>query len=62
MSAAMITQLLITFGPQAIELIEKLIELWNKPELTKEEVLAITAIANKSYESYIAEAKAKLVV
>lgn len=58
MSASVIAQLIIQFGPGAIDLIRKLIEVWNKPELTKEEVLAICDVAEKSYDDYIAEAKA----
>lgn len=58
MSAAMIAQLLVTFGPQAVELIEKLVALWGKPELTPEEVREITSLADKSYADYIAEARA----
>lgn len=57
MTAAMIAQLLIAFGPQAIELIQKLVELWSRPSLTVDEVNSICAIASKSYDQYIAEAK-----
>lgn len=57
MTAAMITQLLIAFGPSAIGLIQQLIALWDKPSLTKDEVLSICAVAGKTYEQYIAEAK-----
>lgn len=53
----MIAQLLITFGPSAIELIQQLVTVWDKP-LTKEEVLAILALAKKSYDDYLAAAEA----
>lgn len=56
MTAAMITQLLIAFGPSAIGLIENLVQVWDKPSLTVQEVLAITAIAGKSYNQYILDA------
>ena len=62
MNAALIVQLLITFGPQAIDLIEKLVALWSKPTLTVEEVLSITALARKSYDQGLAAAKAALQV
>lgn len=62
MSAAIITQLLLAFGPGAIALIEKLVAVWNKPTLTTEEVLDICATAQKSYDAYIAEARAALPV
>lgn len=57
MNAALIAQLLITYGPQAIALIAKLKELWAKPELTPAEVDAILALASKSYDAYINEAR-----
>jgi hypothetical protein len=56
MTAAMITQLLLMFGPGAIQLIEQLINLWNKPQLTVDEALAITKIAGTSYDQYIKNA------
>ncbi len=59
MSAAIIAQLLIQFGPPALGLIEDLVKLWSKPSLTVEEVLAFTGKAKKSYDDYIAEAQAK---
>ena len=57
MSAAVITQLLVTFGPSAIELIKKLVSVWNKPELTPAEVDEILALAETSYDEYISKAK-----
>lgn len=54
----MIAQLIIAFGPSAINLIQELIAVWDKPSLTTDEVLRICAVAGKSYEQYIAEAKA----
>jgi hypothetical protein len=55
MNAAMIAQLLIQFGPGAISLIQQLISIWEKPALTIEEVTKICAVAQKSYDDYIAE-------
>lgn len=60
MSAAIIAQLIIALGPAALELIPKLQALWSKPELTTDEVLALCAPAKKSYDAYIAEARARL--
>ena len=57
MSAAIISNLLITFGPGAVDLIKELISLWSKPSLTPEEVLKICDLAKKSYDDYIKEAK-----
>ncbi len=59
MSAAIIAQLLIQFGPPALGLIEDLVKLWSKPSLTVEEVLAFTGKARTSYEEYIAQAQSK---
>lgn len=59
MNAATIAQLLIAFGPQAIQLIQQLIGVWNKPTLTPEEVSAIIApLVGKTAEQYLAEAQA----
>lgn len=60
MTPLMITQLLIAFGPSAIGLIQQLISVWSKPSLTTDEVMAICAVASKSYDQYIADAKAKI--
>ncbi len=57
MSASVIAQLFIQFGPGAIELIEKLVALWSQPALTPEQVKDICAVAKKSYEAYLAEAR-----
>lgn len=56
MSAAIIAQLFIQFGPRAIDLIESLVAVWSKPTLTPEEVKAICAVAKKTYAEYLAEA------
>lgn len=56
----MIAQLLITFGPGAISLIDELIQVWDKPALTVDEVKSICSVAQKSYDAYITEAKANL--
>jgi hypothetical protein len=58
MSASTIAQLIIALGPVALKLIPDLIAVWSKAALTTEEVLAICAKADKSYDDYIAEAKA----
>lgn len=54
----MIAQLVILLGPSALQLIQDLVAVWNKPSLTPEEVATICAKAQKSYDSYIADAKA----
>jgi len=56
MNAALIAQLIIVLGPQAISLIQELVTLWDKPVLTTEEVLSICSKAQKSYDSYIKDA------
>ena len=61
MTAATIAALLIQYGPGAIDLIEKLVAVWEKPALTLQEVLDITAVAKKSYADYLAEARASVV-
>lgn len=52
MSAALIAQLIVTLGPSAIQLIEKLVAVWNKPTLTTEEVLELCKVAQTSYDEY----------
>lgn len=59
MTAPIIAALLAQFGPSAITLIRELIALWKKPVLTPAEVDALLALAEKSYDAYIAEAQAK---
>lgn len=54
MTGAEIAQLLIIFGPRALDLIEKLIATWTK-QLTTEEVLAFIKQARKSYDEYVGE-------
>lgn len=59
MSAPIIAQLILAFGPAAINLIQKLTELWQKPALTVEEVNQIlSTIPAKTYQQYLDEAKA----
>jgi hypothetical protein len=60
MTAAMITQLILMFGPQAIQLIQQLTALWSKPALTLDEVNSLCNLAQTSYDTYIANAKAAL--
>jgi len=61
MTPLMIVNLIIALGPTALELIQKLAAIWSKPSLTVDEVVALCAPAKKSYDEYIAEAKAALV-
>jgi len=58
MNASTIAQLIIALGPTALDLIPKLAGVWNKPELTVQEVNDLCAPAKKSYDEYIAEARA----
>jgi len=59
MTAQLIAQLVVVLGPSAFKFIGDLVAVWKKPELTAEEVLALCAPAQKSYEDYIAGARAK---
>ena len=59
MNGALIAQLIIALGPTALELIPKLATIWGQ-ELTPEQVLELCQPAKKSYDEYIAEAKALL--
>jgi hypothetical protein len=56
MTGAVIAQLIIAFGPSAIQLIQELVQIWNK-ELTPDEVVAFCNKAQKGYDTYIEEAK-----
>ncbi len=58
MSAAIITQLIIAIGPVALDLIPKLAALWSAPSLTLEQVVGLCEPAKKSYDDYIAAARA----
>lgn len=56
MTGAMIAQLVLQFGPSAIDLIQKLVAVWNK-ELTVEEVnQVLLTVPRKTYADYINEA------
>jgi hypothetical protein len=58
-TAAVILQLLITFGPEAIKLVQNLVSNWTKTELSPEEVNAIIApLLTKTTADYLAEAGA----
>jgi hypothetical protein len=57
MTPQLIAQLLAAFGPPAIQLIRDLIAVWEKPALSKDEVLAILDRTDKSYDDYINEAR-----
>lgn len=60
MDAKTFAGLLLLFGPGAIQLIQQLVALWSKPALTVDEVMALCATAQKSYDQYLAEARAAL--
>lgn len=57
MPAPVLAQLLITFGPKAIDLIKQLAAVWSKPSLSVEEVIKYCDLAKKTYDEYIADAK-----
>jgi len=59
MTPLMIAQLVIQLGPPALQLIQDLIAVWNKPELSVDEVKAIVDRSKKSYDDYINEARPK---
>ena len=58
MTAALLVQLLVQFGPGAIHLVENLMSVWTKPSLSPEEVATICSLAKKSYEEYMEEGNA----
>ena len=60
MTPLMIVNLITALGPTALDLVQKLAAIWSKPSLTVDEVVALCAPAKKSYDEYIAEAKAAL--
>lgn len=57
MTGAAIAQLIIALGPVALELIPKLVGIWNQT-LTPDQVNQICSVTKKSYDDYIAAAKA----
>lgn len=57
MTGAMIAQLIVALGPVALDLIQKLVGIWNT-SLTPEQVNEICSVTKKSYDDYIAAAKA----
>lgn len=57
MTGAVLAQLIIALGPVALDLIPKLIGIWNT-SLTVEQVNTICSVTKKSYDDYIAAAKA----
>jgi hypothetical protein len=59
MTGAMIAQLIIALGPVALELIPKLIAIWST-QLTVDQVNSLCAVTKKSYDEYIAAAKAAI--
>lgn len=60
MTPAIIAQLIVTFGPQALIWIRELATIWGKDTLTPAEVIAFCDRAQKSYDTYIAEARDRL--
>jgi hypothetical protein len=58
-TGAMIAQLIIALGPVALQIIPELSKIWGTT-LTPEQVNTYCAMAQKSYDTYLAEAKAKL--
>ena len=60
MTALQIAQLIIILGPPALQLIQELTAVWQKESLAPEEVAEIVGRAKKSYDEYIAEARAAL--
>lgn len=59
MTPMMIAQMIVALGPAALDLIPKLAAVWGK-QLTVDEVVALCAPAKKSYDDYIAQARALL--
>lgn len=59
MTGAAIAQLIVVLGPTALDLISKLAKVWTT-ELSPDQVIELCAPAHKSYEAFIAEAKARL--
>ncbi len=53
MSPQDIVSILVQFGPGAVKLIEALIAVWNTPSLSVEQVKAICAVAQTSYDDYV---------
>jgi hypothetical protein len=58
MNAALIAQLIVALGPTALQLIQDLVAVWDKPALTLDEIKSICDKAQKSYDDYIKEAQA----
>lgn len=58
MSGAIIAQLIIALGPVALKLIPELAAIWTNA-LTPEQVNMYCSKAQKTYDEYIAEARAK---
>ncbi len=60
MTGAELAQLIIMLGPVALDLAPKLAAVWTT-NLTPEQVNEYCNYSKKAYETYIAEAKSKLV-
>lgn len=60
MNAATIAQLIIVLGPVALDLIPKLRAVWDRPELTAQEITDLCAPAKKSHDQYILEARTRM--
>ena len=61
MTGAIITELLIKFGPIAFDWLEELHGIWTK-EMSADEVKAFVASKRKSYDDYISEERARRTV
>ena len=59
MTGAAIAQLILVLGPQALDVIEKLVDNWNK-EMTPEELKAFCQSNRKSKEQWLAWARTQL--
>lgn len=59
MTGAELARLLLLFGPPALEWAGDLAEIWNK-EMTPAEVRAWCLARRKTYDEYIAEARARV--
>ncbi len=55
LSPATIIQLVIQLGPVAFSFIQDMLAVWNKPELTPEEAIALCRKYQKSYDEFMAE-------
>jgi hypothetical protein len=59
MKASTVAQLVISLGPTALEVIPKLATNWDR-QLTTDQIVELCATAKKSYDAYMAEARARV--